>query len=217
MSSTVLQRRSSTTRRLSSKFVPACFSYSLREVSKSDRRLDSEEGLEDIVLRCKFCRGFVAAGLRRPGPGTRDSLFEPLNTSAIDGEMDLTSIPDHHHHHHHPLVIDKPLSTRSSYAGQLTHVKDTNEEYKPPAIQYWRISPFYHVSLFPYLIPHCIVVLYHTCFHEIYLIPVLLPSEPSISVGQHHHHAAFPTSRSSRYIKSHNGRNSKYSEHQHID
>jgi len=34
---------------LSSKFVPACFSYSLRAVSMSDRRLDSEVGSEDIA------------------------------------------------------------------------------------------------------------------------------------------------------------------------
>jgi hypothetical protein len=54
MASAELQFCSLMMRRLSSKFVPACFSYSLSAVSKSNRRLELEEG-EDIVLRCK-CR-----------------------------------------------------------------------------------------------------------------------------------------------------------------
>src|SRR6266404_6823938 len=49
-------------RELSSKFVSACFSYSLRAVSKSDRRLDSEVGSEDIAKQ-------VRVQLEGPGRG----------------------------------------------------------------------------------------------------------------------------------------------------
>src|SRR6266702_2114205 len=85
IASAELQLCSFIVRRLSSKFVPACFSYSLRAVSKSDRSLDSEKGSKDIALKgcsCFVPRFDVATSL--PSVGQMHAVCSTISAAARD-------------------------------------------------------------------------------------------------------------------------------------